>query len=250
MSVPFWVEPRIIDDINECYFYHTMDIPGHGLVKGNWDLRGKESEYLGHVDFQGKRVLEIGTASGHLCFSMEKMGAEVVAYDLSPKQDWDLVPYSGLDLQAYKSDRKTQIQKLNNGYWFAHKAFDSRAKVLYGTVYEIPADAGQFDIATFGCVLLHLRDPFLALQCVSAHVTDTIIVTDLAPNEGDPMIRFLPNAATRAQPESWWAISPELVSEYLQILGFEQINISFHQQKFEQETRHLFTVIGERNSSL
>jgi hypothetical protein len=97
MSVPFWVEPRIIDDINECYFYHTMDIPGHGLVKGNWDLRGKESEYLGHVDFQGKRVLEIGTASGHLCFSMEKMGAEVVAYDLSPKQDWDLVPYSGLD---------------------------------------------------------------------------------------------------------------------------------------------------------
>ena len=92
MSVPFWVEPRIIDDMNECYFYHTMDIPGHGLVKGNWDLRGKESEYLGHVDFQGKRVLEIGTASGHLCFSMEKMGAEVVAYDLSPKQDWDFVP--------------------------------------------------------------------------------------------------------------------------------------------------------------
>lgn len=59
-----------------------MDIPGYGGVEGEWDLRKGVKEYLGNVDFKGKRVLEIGTASGFLCFYMEGQGAEVVAYDL------------------------------------------------------------------------------------------------------------------------------------------------------------------------
>ncbi|MEE9185219.1 MAG: hypothetical protein V3U39_12205, partial [Acidimicrobiia bacterium] len=75
--------PREVTDINECYFYHSMDIPRHGAVDGEWDLREGVTEYLGGVDFAGKRVLEVGTASGFLCFHMESQGAEVVAYDLS-----------------------------------------------------------------------------------------------------------------------------------------------------------------------
>ena len=88
-----YAQPRLIDDINDCYFYHTMDVPGYGHVEGEWDLRGKESEYLGRIPLKGKRVLEVGTASGFLCFYMENQGAQVVAYDLSPAEDWDMVPY-------------------------------------------------------------------------------------------------------------------------------------------------------------
>ena len=60
-------EPRTVPSIDDCYFYHVMDLPGHGVVGREWDLRGGEAAYLGGVAFHGKRVLEFGTASGFLC---------------------------------------------------------------------------------------------------------------------------------------------------------------------------------------
>jgi hypothetical protein len=70
-----------------------MDIPGHGLVNGQWDLRGKTDEYFGNYQFAGKRVLEIGPASGFLTLEMEKRRAEVVAVDVGELKPWDFVPY-------------------------------------------------------------------------------------------------------------------------------------------------------------
>ena len=39
---------------DDCAFYHSMTIPGHGNVTGEWDLRGREREYLGNIDLTGK----------------------------------------------------------------------------------------------------------------------------------------------------------------------------------------------------
>ena len=39
--------PRVVDDVSECDFYHSMDIPGHGAVEGQWDLRNTLGAYLG-----------------------------------------------------------------------------------------------------------------------------------------------------------------------------------------------------------
>lgn len=246
-----WAEPRHVTDIGDCDFYHTMDLPGHGTVRGQWDLRGKEAVYLGHIDVQGKRVLEVGTASGHLCFTMERMGAEVVAYDLSDDQPWDIVPYHGDDHRRHLEQRRAQMRRINNGFWFAHRAYHSRAKVAYGTVYEIPDDLGRFDVGIFGSVLLHLRDPFLALQRALAHVEETAVVTDLVPSRlvpGERSIEFLPRADTGRPIETWWELSPELVSEFLRILGFGQTTISFHRQLHEGE-HEFYTVVGHRKGA-
>ena len=87
-------KPRIVTDLDDCDFYHTMDIPGYGLVHGEWDLRNGIREYFGDADVSGKRVLEIGTASGFGCFYLESQGAEVVAQDLSSSLTWDIVPFA------------------------------------------------------------------------------------------------------------------------------------------------------------
>jgi hypothetical protein len=170
-----------------------------------------------------------------------------------------MVPYAGLDQAEYVSDRRRLTQRLNNAYWFAHKAFGSAARVMYGTVYEIPEDIGEFDICTFGSILLHLRDPFLALQRVTAHVRETVIVTDLFPRFKGPLlsavelltasrlVRFLPNARQKEPYDAWWILSPKLVSEYLQILGFEHTRISFHEQRYRDRKIKLFTVVGQRS---
>ena len=69
--------PWQINSIEECNFYHSTDIPGLGLVEGQWDLREGFDEYLGGYDFAGKRVLEIGPATGFLTFRIEKTAHQV-----------------------------------------------------------------------------------------------------------------------------------------------------------------------------
>jgi hypothetical protein len=253
-----WAQPRDVASLDDCYFYHSMDIPGHGTVRGDWDLRGREAAYLGDTDLKGKRVLEIGTASGFLCFAMEAMGAEMFAYDLSDQHDWDIVPYAGINFDEYIAKRRGLTRKLNNGFWLAHKAFRSNAKVMYGTVYGMPEGIGRFDVATFGSILLHLRDPFLALQRVAAHIDDTVIVTDLYPRFKGPLLslvervtatrlsRFLPNASRRDPYDTWWILTPALISEYLRILGFENTRTTFHHQLYRGRKAKLFTVVGRR----
>lgn len=252
-----WAEPRHITDLDDCHFYHTMDIPDHGTVHGEWDLRGREALYLGNISLRGKRVLEVGTASGHLCFTMERMGADVVAYDLSDEQAWDIVPYDGYDYRPHIARRKEHMRRINNGFWFAHRAYRSHARITYGTVYEMPDDIGQFDVGIFGSILLHLRDPFLALQRALAHVEETAVVTDMAPTllesrllAGGRLIEFLPNAHAGSPLDVWWKLSPELVSEFLQILGFVHTKISFHRQMYlgKEEVR-LYTVVGDRTGT-
>ena len=91
MTEAVYAEPYVVTDVDECYFYHTMEIPGLGLVEGQWDLRDGVGEYTGGVDYKGKRVLEIGTASGFLCFTLEAQGAEMVSYDLLTPRDAHVV---------------------------------------------------------------------------------------------------------------------------------------------------------------
>jgi 2-polyprenyl-3-methyl-5-hydroxy-6-metoxy-1,4-benzoquinol methylase len=83
-----------------------MSVPNYGEIAGQWDLRGCEHQYLGDVAFAGKRVLEVGTASGHLCFWMERQGADVVAFDLDETKDWDLVPFATQNYERLLGERR------------------------------------------------------------------------------------------------------------------------------------------------
>jgi SAM-dependent methyltransferase len=251
-TTPF-AETRAVDSISECYFYHSMDIPGHGAVSGEWDLRPGIRQYLGQYDFIGKRVLDVGAASGFLSFHMEKLGGDVVSYDLSEDWPWDIIPFSVADNLKTDNERRRHMRLINNGYWLAHGAFKSRARVAYGTVYDIPVSIGPVDIAVFGSILLHLRDPFLALQNGARLAREAVIVTDVAPY--GRLGRFL--TAPRFQgnhqrPENWgtwWNLPPRLVREYLSILGFAHSTITWHRQLFSGRPRWLYTVVARRISA-
>lgn len=61
--------------------------------------------YLGNVAFAGKRVLEIGPASGYLTYFMETDGAEVVAIERHPDTPWDVVPHHDLNVREILCER-------------------------------------------------------------------------------------------------------------------------------------------------
>lgn len=256
---PPYAETRLVTDPQDCYFYHTMEIPTLGVVEGQWDLRGGVDAYAGGVDYNKKRVLEIGTASGFLCFWMEGQGADVVAYDLSEHDEWDVVPYASA-VGDFAADRRAIMRRINNGWWFAHRAFGSRARVVYGTVYEVPESIGPVDISTYCSVLLHVRDPFQALYRGSLLTTETMVVTDLIgpsgadrpagvdPGSGLPQMRFIPDFKTATPPETWWFLSPEIVRAFLGVLGFGDATTTYHVQGGALGDYELFTVVAHRTS--
>lgn len=246
-----YASPRFVSDLKDCIFYHTMTLPDIGTVQGSWDLNPNLKDYLGNVSFQGKRVLDIGCASGVLSFYMEQQGAEVVSFDLDKNGKWDMVPYAKWELYGLiGNDRKTIINRLNNSYWFAHRLLDSRAKVVYGNVYAIPDAIGLVDISVYGSILLHLRDPFLALQNGLRLTRETVVISDvLRPQEvktTEPYLGFLPDAKTMEPKDAWWDIRPEWVQRAIGVLGFEDNEIYYHVQKFEGKDNECYTVVGKR----
>jgi hypothetical protein len=114
--------PEKVEDVADCYFYHTMELPGYGVINGDWDLRRGVDDYLGNVMFAAKRVLEIGPASGFLTFDMEKRGAEVVSVEVTAEHGWDFVPYPAKRLEEVFGPRRTVMRHLKNSYWFSHAA--------------------------------------------------------------------------------------------------------------------------------
>jgi SAM-dependent methyltransferase len=273
IGLGIYASPRAVGSVAQCYFYHSMHIPGHGEVTGEWDLRGDEYRYLGGADLVGKRVLELGAASGFLTTYMEGQGAEVVAYDLSEEHSWDVVPFAGTDLDRHDRMRREHLRKINNGFWLNHAARRLCAKLVHGTVYSVPAEIGQFDVATFGSILLHLRDPFLALQTSLRLVRDTVIVTDVYPASeyhlvadlldtpdprdqvimplpleslGQPKATFLPQYWDHSYADTWWHMSPEAIRRIIGVLGFEKTEISYHHALARGKRTLLYTVVGRR----
>jgi len=55
-------------DLSDFVWYHAVELPDGQVLPGAWDLRGHEEAYLGGVDVAGKRVLELGPATGYLTF--------------------------------------------------------------------------------------------------------------------------------------------------------------------------------------
>ena len=217
-----YVQPREIEELTDCSFYHFMDLPGVGTVGDHWDLRPTIDAYLGGFDFAGKRVLDVGAASGFLSFEMEKRGADVVSFDIPDGGQWNYIPFAqpGFDAPKLVRDLRWHVDRIKNAYWYAHRALGSRARAYYGDIYDIPAGLGPVDVAVFGMVLPHLRDPFLALASGTRLSREWAIVVHQGVASADPVMHFMPDPQTLADPLTWWFMSEGCVERMLEVLGF------------------------------
>ncbi len=231
----------------DCHFYHVMDLPGHGRVGGEWDLRGKVDEYLGQFDFRGRSVLEVGPASGFLTAEMEHRGAAVLALEMPPEAGWDYVPYPAETLAPIMQDRVGTMQRLRNSFWFTHATLRLRARLAYASAYDIPAELGQFDVAVLACVLLHCHSPLrIVEQC--ARRANTLIITDMynPALDGLRACHLLPTAENQNW-HTWWHFSPDLFVEFLRVMGFRHFRQSIHTQQSAAGPLSLFTIVASRH---
>ena len=169
-----YATPQYVGSPDECFFYHTTDVPELGTQSGPWDLRGRFSDYIGGLDLTGQRVLDVGTASGFLSFSAEEAGAcEVVSFDLDNADRQHLLPFARseyvTDHAAWSAKQTAAFSTWKNAYWLTHRLRKSKAKVVYGDVYALPEAIGQFDVVIVGAILEHLADPLRALASIARH---------------------------------------------------------------------------------
>lgn len=244
---PFeYAQPRPAAPLEDCAFYHVMDVPGHGVVGGEWDLRPGVDKYLGGCALQGRRVLEIGPASGFLTFEMERRGANVVSVELEDDHPWDFVPFGDEILAPAWPERRQCIVNLKNAWWLAHAAHRSTARAWYGSAYDLPPALGHFDVAVMAAVLLHAHSPLLIVeQC--AKRADTLIITDLYRPElaGRPVAQLIPDVGNRLW-HTWWLFSPDLFVQFAGVLGFPHTEVTTHQQLFSGQLHDWFTVVARR----
>jgi SAM-dependent methyltransferase len=225
-----YASPRHVKSLEECSFYHHMELPGLGEVGQHWDLRETVDQYLGRLDYSGKRVLDLGAASGFLTFSMESRGAQVVSFDLATTEDLNVVPYrhSAFPVATMFKEGQNFVQKVLNSYWFAHRLLGSKAQAFYGDVYHLPESLEMFDIVVVGMILPHLRDPFQALASACARCSGRVVLTQQAPIGEQPYALFMPNI--RVNPGNiehyfaWWALSEQCLIKMLEVLGFRIIS--------------------------
>jgi len=192
-------------------YYHTIELPD-GLHEGVWDCREVVHAYLGHVDFQGKTVLEIGPANGFFTFEMEKRGAKVTCVDLGPICKWDLVPGPLINQKTLESDARITIRQIEAAFWHGHALTKSQSNMLYGTAYETSKLCRDHQIGVVGNVLQHLRDPIGGLMAVAARVTETLIVTEALWVDGprieqESFMQLIPRAELPEVSQSWWQLS-------------------------------------------
>jgi SAM-dependent methyltransferase len=216
--------PSDIPPLDRCEFYHSIDLPGLGEQTGYWDLRAGIASYLGPTNFDGMRVLEIGTANGFVCFELERRGAEVVAVDLPETESYDARP-----LATGGEGMEEGLRRIRNAYWLGHALTGSSAKVVYAHVNALPDAVGHFDVAVLANVLQHLRDPLGALMSV-ARRTDAIVVTEADWMHGmyeDVVGMMLFQGPV---PYSWFQLRLPLLTTFLAELGFGEQQVSRHEQ--------------------
>ena len=264
-SLIFAKSPSDNISLEDCEFYHVQNIPGLSEpTKGTYDLRKGINEYLGHVNFNNKTVLELGPSTGYITFHIEKEGGKITSIDLDiKKKNRDIARRVKHNWQEELNIFMKEEERKRNAYWYAHKAFNSKSKLIQCHVNDLPAEIGIYDISVICTVLLHIQNPFLALEKMLRHTREKVIITEPGGytrinnfrniirnlirrimRPVPPLMTFIPNE--NRTPFKWWYLSPEIIVNMANILGFEKNTITYHKQTVSGHSSCFFTVVCER----
>jgi len=245
--------PRFIERLDDCFFYHAMELPGFGLILAHWDLRGRFDDYVGGVDVAGKSVIDIGAATGFLSFEAEKRGASrVVSFDQRDGAEQTFLPFKQKlyyrDQARWAEQYRAEIERWKNAYWLSHRLLGSKAEVFYGDVYDLPPELGEFDIAIVGSVLEHLSDPISALASIARLTRERIVVVTPLLDTEEPIARFEGRASNPDADFTWWIYGLGVYREVFGMLGFtiEKVSTAKYRYMYGDRDEERSTIVAVR----
>ena len=108
--------------------------------------------------------------------------------------------------------------------------------MVYGDIYALPDDIGEFDVSVLSAILLHLKNPIAALAQAARRTRSTIVVTELWPYGAkllhENIMRPFP-LGEAGRWVIWWSMSAGAVVRMLETLGFTRLQVSAHKQSHQ-----------------
>jgi tRNA (mo5U34)-methyltransferase len=211
----------IIDRISGIEWYHSIDL-GHGVVTpGFVDHRDQVPHYGLPGSLEGLRCLDVATFDGFWAFELERRGAdEVVTIDVARWADCDIPKVILDDVMGLGAERPTGA-----GFQIARDILGSKVRREICSVYDLsPERFGTFDLVFVSDLLLHLRDPQLALERMFSVCRGIVIVADVYSPD---LERF--GSACLSQfrgtmwSQVWWIPNSNTLRSMMGIAGFEPV---------------------------
>jgi tRNA (mo5U34)-methyltransferase len=216
-------DARDSDEVSAHPWYHTIELPNGVVTRGRFDHRRLLPHYGLPDDLRGKRALDVGSGDGFWAFELERRGAEVTSLDVEAFADVDLPPV----LHKIFVERPVDLS-FRRGLEIAHRRLGSQVELINRPVYDLdPDEVGTFDLVHAGDIMLHLRDPALALQRLRAVTSGQILLADCF----DPALDDLGAGPglTRYRggwdDVTWWAPALSTLAQMVVDAGFEDVRV-------------------------
>jgi tRNA (mo5U34)-methyltransferase len=234
-------------DIENYYWYHTIQLPGGLVTPGLYDLRESLPSFHFPDDMRGMSVLDVGAATGFFAFEFARRGARVTAVDLPslyaldrfPGQDIEhtlekigemIVPKSLHQARGYVrkyTAEQLYFYLLEGPFSFCRKLLDLPVERHLSTVYNLSeASLGRkFDLVFLGDILLHTLYPLQALAAVAPLCSGTLVLSQMMPGEPDevPSMLYVGGDSAGSDEVSWWLPNKSCMVQLLKKLGFRSV---------------------------
>lgn len=211
----------LAEQVRHVKWYHTIELAEGVVTPGFYDHRPLLSRYGLPERLDGRRVLDVATFDGFWAFTFERRGAaEVVALDLATAAELDL-PFR---LRPRMSAAEL-ARPFGTGFRIAHRALRSQVRHVHGNVYALdPAVHGTFDLVHCGDLLLHLRDPALAVARIRSVTRGEAIFSDtIYPEcdlrEGVPLMEYQGGRGDNI----WWRFGAQALKRMIGDGGFDHV---------------------------
>ena len=223
-------------------WYHTLELAPGVVTEGFFDHRPYLAKYGLPADLSGQRAIDVGSQDGFWAFELERRGATVTALDVDRIQQLDWPPRSRPAGDEPRGDR----------FRFAAEARNSAVRWVGTSIYETAPEelGGTFDLVFCGSVLIHLRDPMLALERMAALCRDRLILAE----EYSRLLERLPRISVaefrgEGPHMTWWRPTTRTWLAMVRVAGFDEVcHHSRFRLAFSQERRQAVphTVIHAR----
>jgi len=199
-----------VRSIEERTNYHSLDLGNGTIIEGVISvdaLRSRLHDLEVPESLEGRRVLDVGAASGWNSFELERRGAEVVA----------------IDCVAYEEFR------------YASSLLNSTVDYRMVDVDEIsPELLGTFDIVLFLGVLYHLRHPLLALEKLCAVTrevafVESFVTDSLMSPSGQTSMEFYEIDELGGQIDNWFGPTTACLVALCRSAGFATVQLQYSQ---------------------
>lgn len=226
MAVPGPVDTdqlqRLVD---ERRWYHTLELAPGVTTPGFFDHRPMVELYGLPESLEGKRALDVGTFDGFWAFELERRGAEVVALDVDDLEELDWPPRLR-EKGVRGEEANAEMLSAGRSFEVARKALSSSVRREAVNIYDATPErlGGTFDLVFCGSVLVHLRDPALALERMAALCHGQLVLAEGYSRKLD-LVPF-PVAEFNGEGKwlTWWLPTSRAWVSMVHVAGFENVS--------------------------